>query len=84
MCEYEWRLARIFLYFQRFEARRSSFSFVFHLVGDALSAILDRAKEAGVIRGLVPHLIPGGISHLQYASDTLLFLHNDMESITGF
>jgi hypothetical protein len=57
---------------------------LFHLVGDALSAILDRAKEAGVIRGLVPHLIPGGISHLQYASDTLLFLHNDMESITGF
>ena len=57
---------------------------LFLLVGDALSAILDRAKEAGVIRGLVPHLIPGGISHLQYASDTLLFLHNDMESITGF
>lgn len=34
---------------------------LFHLVGDALSAILDRAKEAGVIRGLVPHLIPGGL-----------------------
>jgi hypothetical protein len=37
---------------------------LFNFVADALAVILDRAKEAGHIQGVVPHLIPGGVSHL--------------------
>ena len=46
---------------------------LFNLVGDALAIILDKAKESGVLKGLVPDLIPSGITHLQYADDTILF-----------
>ena len=37
---------------------------LFYFVGDTLAMILERAREAGHIQGLVPHLIPGGVSHL--------------------
>jgi hypothetical protein len=37
---------------------------LFDFVADALDAILVRAREAGHIQGVVPHLIPGGVSHL--------------------
>lgn len=47
---------------------------LFNLVADALSAMLTRAGSTGVIQGLVPHLIDGGLTHLQYADDTVLFL----------
>jgi hypothetical protein len=33
---------------------------LFNFVGDALDAILSRARAAGHIQGVVPHLIPGG------------------------
>ncbi|XP_073351828.1 uncharacterized protein [Aegilops tauschii subsp. strangulata] len=52
---------------------------LFNFVGDALGAMLDQARAAGNIRGVVGDLIPGGVSRLQYADDTLLFepdLHN--------
>ena len=45
-----------------------------NLVADALSAMLSRASSAGVIQGLVPHLVEGGLSHLQYADDTVILL----------
>jgi hypothetical protein len=38
---------------------------LFNFIGEALSAILSAAGRAGHIHGLVPHLNPGGISHLQ-------------------
>lgn len=37
---------------------------LFNLVVDALSAMLSRACDAGIIQGLVPHLVNGGLSHL--------------------
>ena len=46
----------------------------FNLVADALSAMLSRACEAGIIQGLVPHLVEGGLSHLQYVDDTVILL----------
>lgn len=48
---------------------------LFNLAADALSAMLSRASQAGLIHGLVPHLVDGGICHLQYADDTVLLLH---------
>lgn len=47
---------------------------LFNLVADALSTMLTRAAQAGMIAGLVPHLVDGGINHLQYADDTVLLL----------
>jgi hypothetical protein len=44
---------------------------LFNLAADALAYILDNAKELGLIRGVVPHLIQGGLTHLQYVDDTV-------------
>jgi hypothetical protein len=35
-----------------------------------------KAARHGLIEGLMPNVIPGGITNLQYADDTLLFLKN--------
>jgi hypothetical protein len=52
---------------------------LFNLVADMLNLLISRVKEGGQIKGLVPHLIEGGISILQYADDTILFMENDPE-----
>ena len=45
------------------------------MVVDALAAILDKAKAAGHIQGITPHLVGGaGISLLQYADDTIIMV----------
>lgn len=54
---------------------------LFNLVADALSEMLTLAKEAGHLEGVVPNLVPGGLTHLQYADDTILFLQNTEENI---
>jgi hypothetical protein len=54
---------------------------LFDFVGDALDAILSRARAAGHIQGAVPHLIPGGVSHFQYADDTMILIQNLPDSI---
>jgi hypothetical protein len=46
----------------------------FNLVADMLLTLINRAKDDGQVRGLVPHLVDGGISILQYADDTILFM----------
>ncbi|KAM0922736.1 hypothetical protein ACQ4PT_005968 [Festuca glaucescens] len=48
---------------------------LFNTAVDALAEILDKARTAGHISGMVGHLIPGGgITHLQYADDTLIMV----------
>jgi hypothetical protein len=47
---------------------------LFDFMVDALAAMLARANEAGHIQGLVSHLIPGGVTHLQYADDTMILV----------
>jgi hypothetical protein len=39
---------------------------------DGLTAMLSRANLAGHIMGVVSHLIPGGVTHLQYANDKMI------------
>jgi mannosylglycoprotein endo-beta-mannosidase len=46
---------------------------LFNLVGDALSRMLKRATNRGLIKGLLEDFRPGGIVSLQYADDTVLF-----------
>jgi hypothetical protein len=50
---------------------------LFNFIGEALSGILSAACGVGHIRGVIPHLIPGEISHLQYTDDTLILIQDD-------
>jgi hypothetical protein len=45
--------------------------------------MLENAKKEGEIRGLVTNLVEGGITHLQYADDTIIFLNLDDQSIVN-
>ena len=47
---------------------------LFDFVVDALDAILLKASAIGHIQGVIPHLIPGGITHFQYADDTMIII----------
>lgn len=49
---------------------------------DSLSAIFDKAREDGHLKGVVSHLISGGVTHLQYGDDTILLFQPDLTSIT--
>jgi hypothetical protein len=50
---------------------------LFDFMADVLSALIDAVARAGHLRGVVPHLIQGGVTHLQYADDTILLLALD-------
>jgi hypothetical protein len=52
---------------------------LFNIIADMLAILIARAKEDGQIGGLIPHLVDGGISILQYADDTILFMEHDLE-----
>jgi hypothetical protein len=41
--------------------------------------MIERAKRDGQVSGLIPHLVDGGISILQYADDTILFMDHDLD-----
>ena len=56
---------------------------LFDYVVQALAAILDAAKRTGHIKGVVPHLIPERVSHLQYADDTIIMIQHDDRAITN-
>ena len=50
----------------------------FNIVADMLAILIGRAKQHGQVEGLVPHLVDGGVSILQYADDTVLFMEHDI------
>ena len=56
-----------------FKTRLSTFPMLLNLVVDALSAMLSSSARAGDL-GVVLQLIKGGLSNLQYADDTIIFL----------
>lgn len=73
-------------YFRSFKGLRQGHSLsplLINMVADALAEILKVAREEDIIKGLVPDLIEGGLTHLQYANDSILFLEDDMQSITN-
>jgi hypothetical protein len=45
-----------------------------------LAILIGRAKHVGQIGSIVPHLVDGGVSILQYVDDTILFMEHDMEN----
>jgi hypothetical protein len=52
---------------------------LFNIVADMLAILIERAKSDGQIEGVIPHLVDGGLSILQYADDTILFVEHDLE-----
>jgi hypothetical protein len=52
---------------------------LFNIVVDMLAILINRAKREGHINGVVPHLVDDGLSILQYADDTIIFLDHDLE-----
>jgi hypothetical protein len=52
---------------------------LFNIVVDMLAILIERAKHEGHITGLIPHLVDGGLSILQYADDTILFMDHDLD-----
>jgi hypothetical protein len=44
-----------------------------------LAIMIERAKVDGQVEGVIPHLVHGGLSILQYADDTILFMEHDLE-----
>ena len=52
---------------------------LFNIVVDLLTILIGRAKDAGQVGRLVPHLVDGGVSVLQYTDDTIIFMEHDLE-----
>jgi hypothetical protein len=52
---------------------------LFNIIADMLDVLIERAKGDGQIEGLMPHLVEGGVSILQYADDMILFMEHNLE-----
>jgi hypothetical protein len=52
---------------------------LFNIIADMLAIIINRAKEDGQVGGLIPHLVEEGVSILQYADDTIVFMEHDID-----
>jgi hypothetical protein len=51
---------------------------LFNVVADMLVVLIEGSKTQNMFDGLVPHLVDGGLSILQYADDTVLFLEDEL------
>jgi retron-type reverse transcriptase len=52
---------------------------LFNIVVDMLAILISQAKESEQIQRVVPHFVDEGLSILQYADDTIIFMDNDLE-----
>jgi hypothetical protein len=52
---------------------------LFIIIVDMLEILIARAKEDGQVAGIIPHLVKGGVSILQYADDTIIFMEHDLD-----
>jgi hypothetical protein len=52
---------------------------LFNFIADMLALLIKRAKADDQIRGVIPHLVDNGLSILQYADDTIIFLDHDLK-----
>jgi hypothetical protein len=54
---------------------------LFNLVADVLGVLLNKAVDKGHLKGVLTELLPGGISHIQYADDTVIMIDGSDHSI---
>src|SRR5438132_4457764 len=52
---------------------------LFNIIADMLATLISKAKSDGQIAGVIPHLLDDGLSILQYADDTIIFMNHDIE-----
>lgn len=57
--------------------------YLFLLIGEVLSRLIDRALSLGAFQGIKFDFHNRVISHFQYADDTVLFINNSEEDIRG-
>jgi hypothetical protein len=50
-----------------------------NIMADMLAIMIEHTKVDGLIEGLIPRLVDGGLSILQYANNTILFMEYDLE-----
>jgi hypothetical protein len=53
---------------------------LFNVAVDGLACLIQKAKDEGIIKGLIPHIISGGCCCLQYVDDTIFLLQDDLEN----
>jgi hypothetical protein len=53
--------------------------FLFNLAAENLAKMITQAQFAGLLVGLIPHLIDKGVAILQYADDTILLIQENMD-----
>ena len=51
---------------------------LFNIVVNMLTIQIGRAKDAGQVGSPVSHLVDGGVSVVQYADDTIIFMEHDL------
>ena len=54
---------------------------LFNIAADALNALMVKAKSKGLIHGVVEHLLPTGITHIQYVDEIILIVDGFDSSI---
>jgi hypothetical protein len=52
---------------------------LFHIVANMLAILIARAKDDGQVGGLIPDLVEGGVSIVQYVDHTMFFMEHDFE-----
>jgi hypothetical protein len=57
--------------------------FLFNLATEGLGKMIHQAQCAGLIVGLVPHLIENGVAILQYADDTILLVQDNLDQVAN-
>jgi hypothetical protein len=53
---------------------------LFNLVAEVLAIPMRRVAELCKVRGVLPHVLPRGITHSQYADDTILMIEGGDDS----
>jgi hypothetical protein len=56
---------------------------LFNLVVETLASLMMKASKQRRLRGVLTHLIPEGITHSQYANDTILIVEGDDASVVN-
>jgi hypothetical protein len=56
---------------------------MFNLVTEVMATLMRRAADQGKIMGILTHLLPEGITHIQYVDDTIVMIKGDDASVTN-